>query len=213
MEHCITNHQSLAHQLRSVGPRHRNGQQQSLDRQIREAAQEQERQDSMGREPCDTLCDWQDARSHHAPFHTARTASPDRNGHPNSYPDSQGVWPFEGCRQYAARTDQEIARAGYVEQKDSRGTEPLTHHCREKAEGDGYWGWGVVEVKGLAFEGQSFTLYIICCWFLMFTTVFMGVYGCLLVFKVFTTVHYINEWTLIFIFPSFFGSFIIIIQI
>ena len=44
MEHCITNHQSLAHQLRSVGLRHRNGQQQSLDGQIREATQEQERQ-------------------------------------------------------------------------------------------------------------------------------------------------------------------------
>ena len=46
-----------AHQLRTVGLRHRNGQQQSLDGQICETAQEQERQDSMGREPCDTLCD------------------------------------------------------------------------------------------------------------------------------------------------------------
>lgn len=193
MEHCITNHQSLAHQLRSVGLRHRNGQQQSLDGQIREATQEQERQDSVGREPCDALCDWQDARSHHAPFHTARTASPDRNEHPNSYPDSQGVWPFEGCRQYAARTDQEIARAGNVKQEDSRGTEPLTCHYRKKAERDGcWWEWMNVriaksEVKGLAFEGQSFTLYIICCWFLMFTTVY-GCLRCLLLFKVFRSV-------------------------
>lgn len=49
----------LQYQSSIIGSRlrHRYGQQQSLDGQIREAAQEQEREDSVGRQPCDTLYD------------------------------------------------------------------------------------------------------------------------------------------------------------